>query len=77
MIDARLSGHILPKHHADFLRARRNSPGEVFTASELTTYLQKVGYRPEADDAALGQYTANGSGGHPAFEAFLFAAAML
>src|SRR5258708_13652037 len=61
MIDARLSGHILQNTTQIFSAPEEISPGEVFTASELTTYLQRVGYRPEADDAALGQYTANGS----------------
>jgi penicillin-binding protein 1B len=61
MIDARLSGHILQNTTQIFSAPEEISPGEVFTASELTTYLQRVGYRPEADDAALGQYTANGN----------------
>ena len=61
MIDARLSGNILQNTTQIFSAPEEISPGEVFTASELTTYLQRVGYRPEADDAALGQYTANGS----------------
>ncbi|HMH80521.1 MAG TPA: PBP1A family penicillin-binding protein [Candidatus Acidoferrum sp.] len=61
MIDARLSGNILQNTTQIFSAPEEISPGEVFTASELTTYLQRVGYRPEADDAALGQYTVNGS----------------
>jgi penicillin-binding protein 1B len=61
MIDARLSGNILQNTTQIFSAPEEISPGEVFTASELTTYLQRVGYRTEADDASLGQYTANGN----------------
>src|SRR5216683_1580278 len=61
MIDARLSGNILQNSTQIFSAPEEISPGEVFTANELTTYLQRVGYRPEADESSLGLYTANGN----------------
>ena len=61
MIDARLSGNVLQNTTQIFSAPVEISPGEVFTANELSTYLQRVGYRPEADDGSLGQYTANGN----------------
>ena len=61
MIDARLSGNILQNTTQIFSAPVEISPTETFTANELTTYLQRVGYRPEADDSSLGQYTANGN----------------
>jgi penicillin-binding protein 1B len=61
MIDARLSGNILQNTTQIFSAPVEISPTEAFTANELTTYLQRVGYRPEADDSSLGQYTVNGN----------------
>jgi penicillin-binding protein 1B len=61
MIDARLSGNILQNTTQIFSAPVEISPTEAFTANELTTYLQRVGYRPEADDSSLGQYTVNGT----------------
>jgi penicillin-binding protein 1B len=61
MIDARLSGNILQNTTQIFSAPVAISPGEVFSSNELTTYLQRVGYRPEADDSSLGQYTLNGN----------------
>jgi penicillin-binding protein 1B len=61
MIDARLSGNILQNTTQIFSAPVEISPTETFTANELTTYLQGVGYRPEADDSSLGQYTVNGN----------------
>jgi penicillin-binding protein 1B len=61
MIDARLSGNILQNTTQIFSAPIEISPTEAFTANELTTYLQRVGYRPEADDSSLGQYTVNGN----------------
>ena len=58
MIDARLSGHVLQNTTQIFSAPQRISEGEVWSAEELATYLTKVGYRPEKDDNALGQYTA-------------------
>ncbi len=61
MIDARLSGNILQNTTQIFSAPAQITPGQVWTPEELTTYLQKVGYRPEADQSSLGQYTANGN----------------
>jgi len=61
MIDARLSGNILQNTTQIFSAPAQIAPGQVSNPEELTTYLQKVGYRPEADDSSLGQYTANGN----------------
>ncbi len=62
MIDARWSGHLLAKHHANFFPSpQRIADGEVWSAEELQTYLTKVGYRPEKDDNALGQFSVRGA----------------
>ncbi len=61
MIDARLSGRVLQNTTQIFSAPTRITTGQVWTAEELTTYLQRVGYRPEKDDNALGQYTARGA----------------
>jgi len=58
MIDSRLSGNILQNTTQIFSAPAEVSPGQVLTAEELTTYLQRVGYRPEADNASLGHYIA-------------------
>ena len=60
MIDARLSGHILENTTQIFSGPLTIAPGEAMGADELTGYLQRVGYRPEHDDASLGEYTAQG-----------------
>jgi penicillin-binding protein 1B len=57
MIDARLSGHILQNTTQIFSAPSEIYPGQSLSAEELTTYLQRVGYRPEADDAALGVFS--------------------
>ena len=57
MIDARLSGRVLQNTTQIFSAPMRIADGEVWSAEELATYLTKVGYRPEQDDNALGQYT--------------------
>ena len=57
MIDARLSGRVLQNTTQIFSTPMRIADGEVWSAEELATYLTKVGYRPEQDDNALGQYT--------------------
>jgi len=61
MIDARLSGNILQNTTQIFSAPEQIAPGQAWGPDDLTTYLQRVGYRPEADDNALGQYTANGN----------------
>ncbi len=57
MIDARLSGRVLQNTTQIFSTPRRLATGEAWTAEELETYLQRVGYRPTKDDSSLGQYT--------------------
>jgi penicillin-binding protein 1B len=61
MIEARLSGNILQNTTQIFSAPAEISPGQAWRPDDLTTYLQKVGYRPEADEASLGQYSANGN----------------
>ena len=61
MINARLSGHVLQNTTQIFSAPEHIAPGQAWTAEELTSYLQRVGYRPEKDENALGQYTAQGS----------------
>jgi len=61
MIDARLSGHILQNTTQIFSAPGRISDGQAWGAEDLVTYLQRSGYRPEADDNALGEYTVNGN----------------
>jgi penicillin-binding protein 1B len=57
MIDARLSGHILQSTTQIFSAPGHISVGQAISPEELFGYLQRVGYRPEADENALGQYT--------------------
>src|SRR6266851_4541838 len=57
MIDARLSGHVLQNTTQIFSAAEHISVGQAISPEELTTYLQRAGYRPDADANALGQYT--------------------
>jgi penicillin-binding protein 1B len=57
MIDARLSGHVLQNTTQIFSAPEHISVGEAISPEELTGYLQRAGYRPEADENALGQYT--------------------
>src|SRR5579863_6897683 len=61
MIDARLSGHLLQNTTQIFSAPQRIADGEVWSAEELQTYLTKVGYRPEKDDNALGQFSVRGN----------------
>lgn len=61
MIDARLSGHILQNTTQIFSAPERISDGQAWGADDLITYLQRVGYRPESDDWALGEYTITGN----------------
>jgi penicillin-binding protein 1B len=61
MIDARLSGHILQNTTEIFSAPERISDGQAWGSDDLVTYLQRAGYRPEADDQALGQYTVQGN----------------
>jgi penicillin-binding protein 1B len=61
MIDARLSGNILQNTTQIFSAPQRIADGQVWSAEELASYLQRVGYRPASDDHALGQYTIQGN----------------
>jgi penicillin-binding protein 1B len=57
MIDARLSGNILQNTTQIFSAPERISVDQVWGPDDLAAYLTRVGYRPEADPNALGQYT--------------------
>jgi penicillin-binding protein 1B len=57
MIDARLSGHVLQNTTQIFSAPEHISVGQAISVEELSNYLQRAGYRPEADGNALGQYT--------------------
>ena len=61
MIDARLSGHILQNTTQIFSAPEEISPGQAWGPDDLTNYLERVGYRPEHDNASLGQFTAQGN----------------
>jgi len=61
MIDARLSGHILQNTTQIFSSLARISDGQAWGVDDLMTYLQRVGYRPEADENSLGEYSVQGN----------------
>ena len=61
MIDARLSGRVLQNTTQIFSAPERIAVGQILNSEELATYLTRVGYRPERDDNALGQFTVDGS----------------
>jgi len=61
MIDARLSGHVLQNTTQIFSAPEQISTGQAWGPQDLTQYLQRIGYRPEADDTSLGQYTVQGN----------------
>jgi len=58
MIDARLSGHVLQNTTQIFSAPEHISVGQAISPAELITYLQRAGYRLDADPNELGQYTA-------------------
>src|SRR5271154_576014 len=60
-ITARLSGHVLQNTTQIFSAPELIAEGQAETAEALTTYLTRVGYRPEQDDNALGQFTVQGN----------------
>jgi len=60
MIDARLSGKIFQNTTQIFSAPEYISVGQAWSAGDLTTYLTRIGYRPEADETALGEYTVEG-----------------
>jgi penicillin-binding protein 1B len=61
MIDARLSGHVLQNTTQIFSAPEHISDGQAWGVDDLVTYLQRSGYRPEADENSLGEYTINGN----------------
>jgi penicillin-binding protein 1B len=61
LISARLSGHVLQNTTQIFSAPEHIAPGQAWTSEELASYLQRVGYRPEKDENALGQYTVQGN----------------
>jgi len=61
MIDARLSGHVLQNTTQIFSAPGHISDGQAWSLEDLVMYLQRSGYRPEADENSLGEYTINGN----------------
>ena len=61
MIDARLSGNILQNTTQIFSAPEHISVDQAWGPNDLATYLTRVGYRPEHDENALGQFTIQGS----------------
>jgi penicillin-binding protein 1B len=61
MIDARLSGKVLQNTTQIFSAPEYISTGQAWSAEDLTTYLTRIGYRPEADENSMGQYTVQGN----------------
>jgi penicillin-binding protein 1B len=57
MIDARLSGNVLQNSTQIFSAPNRIAVGQAWSPEDLTTYLTRVGYRPEADQSSAGQFT--------------------
>jgi penicillin-binding protein 1B len=61
MIDARLLGKELQNTTQIFSAPEYISAGQAWSAEDLTSYLTRIGYRPEADENSLGQYTVQGN----------------
>ena len=61
MIDARLSGHVLQNTTQIFSAPEHISVGQAWSPQDLATYLTRVGYRPENDPSALGQFKIEGN----------------
>jgi penicillin-binding protein 1B len=61
MIDARLSGHILQNTTQIFSAPQHIADGQTMALQDFVMYLQRSGYRPEADDWSLGVYTVEGN----------------
>ena len=57
LIDTRLTGRVFQNTTQIFSAPETISVGQTWTPDDLITYLTRVGYRPEADPSALGQYT--------------------
>jgi len=60
MIDARLSGKIFQNTTQIFSAPEYISIGQAWGPQDLAAYLTRVGYRPEMDENALGEYTVQG-----------------
>ena len=60
MIDARLSGKVFQNTTQIFSAPEYISVGEAWGPEDLTAYLTRIGYRPEMDDNALGEFTVQG-----------------
>ena len=61
MIDARLPGNILQNTTQIFSAPEHISAAQAWGPEELTEYLTRVGYRPQEDPNALGQFTVQGN----------------
>lgn len=61
MINERLSGNILQNTTQIFSAPEHISAAQAWGPDDLTDYLTRVGYRPENDPSALGQYTVQGN----------------
>jgi penicillin-binding protein 1B len=61
MIDARLSGNVLQNTTQIFSAPEHISVDQAWGPDDLTTYLTRVGYRPQADPNTLGQFTMQGN----------------
>jgi penicillin-binding protein 1B len=61
MIDARLSGPILQNTTQIFSAPEHISAAQAWGPDDLTEYLTRVGYRPQQDPNALGQFTVQGN----------------
>jgi len=61
MIDARLSGNILQNTTQIFASPAHIAEDQAWGVEDLTTYLTRVGYRPQPDEKALGQFIVQGS----------------
>src|SRR5215467_8533689 len=61
MIDARLTGGILQNTTQIFSAPEHISAAQAWGAEDLTGYLTRVGYRPQEDPNALGQFTVQGN----------------
>src|SRR5262249_37231657 len=53
--------HVLQNSTQIFSAPAHISAGQAWTSQELVTYLTRVGYRPEADPNALGQFKVQGN----------------
>src|SRR5438445_4351676 len=61
MIDARLSGNILQNTSQMLSAPEHVSTAQAWRPADLTEYLTRVGYRPQQDPNALGQFTVQGN----------------